>query len=114
MERLHMNELRELIYRFCKKEGNRTIARALTMSKNTVKKYRRKAFAMNQYTAIVKQDGDWWIGWIQEIPGVNCQEKTREELMETLHVTLAEAIEMNRQDALEAASTDYEQAIVNL
>ena len=38
-----MNELRELIYRFRKKEGNRTIARALTMSKNTVKKYRRKA-----------------------------------------------------------------------
>ena len=43
MERLHMNEVRELIYRFRKKEGNRTIARAMNMSKNTVKKYRRKA-----------------------------------------------------------------------
>jgi len=40
MERLHMNEMRELIYRFRQKEGNRTIARAMTMSKNTVKKYR--------------------------------------------------------------------------
>ena len=49
---------------------------------------------MNQtYTAIVKQDGDWWIGWIKEIPGVNCQEATREELMETLKITLQEALE---------------------
>ena len=34
---------------------------------------------MNQtYTALIQQRGDWWIGWIEEIPGVNCQEKTRE------------------------------------
>ena len=30
---------------------------------------------MNNYTAIIKQDGDWWIGWIEEVPGVNGQEK---------------------------------------
>ena len=29
---------------------------------------------MSEYTAIVKQDGDWWIGWIEEVPTVNCQE----------------------------------------
>ena len=50
----------------------------------------------NTYTAIIKQDGDWWIGWIQEIPGVNCQEKTREELLQSLKVTLKEALEFNR------------------
>jgi predicted RNase H-like HicB family nuclease len=44
------------------------------------------------YTAVVKQDGDWWIGWIEEIPGVNCQEKTREERLATLEITLAEAL----------------------
>lgn len=43
MKRLHMNELRELIYRFRKGEGNRPIARALNLSKTTVKKYRRLA-----------------------------------------------------------------------
>jgi hypothetical protein len=26
-----------------------------------------------EYTAIVKQDGEWRIGWIEEVPGVNCQ-----------------------------------------
>jgi len=59
------------------------------------------------YTAIVKQDGDWWIGWIKEIPGVNCQEATREELLETLRVTLQEALEFNRQDALAFAGENY-------
>ncbi len=54
---------------------------------------------MNNYTAIIKQDGDWWIGWIQEVPGVNCQEPTREELLETLRITLAEMLELNKEDA---------------
>jgi predicted RNase H-like HicB family nuclease len=47
----------------------------------------------NAYTAVIKQDGDWWIGWIQEITGVNCQEASREELLESLRVTLREALE---------------------
>jgi predicted RNase H-like HicB family nuclease len=55
------------------------------------------------YTAIIKQDGDWWLGWIEEIPGVNCQERSREDLLQTLRVTLSEAIEFNRQDAIVAA-----------
>ena len=46
----------------------------------------------NTYTAIIKQDNGWWIGWIEEVPGVNCQERTREELLATLRTTLAEAL----------------------
>lgn len=44
------------------------------------------------YTAVVKQDGKWWFGWVEEVPGVNCQEATREELLESLRVILTEAI----------------------
>lgn len=61
----------------------------------------------NTYTAVVKQDGDWWIGWIEEIPGVNCQESTYEELLETLKITLQEALEFNRQDAIAFAGENY-------
>jgi len=57
----------------------------------------------NEYTAVIKQEDDWWIGWIEEVLGVNCQEKTHEELKETLEVTLKEALEFNRQEALTAA-----------
>ena len=65
-----------------------------------------------EFTAVVKQSGPWWIGWIEEIPGVNCQERTREELLETLRVTLREALELNRSEAIEAAGQDYEEATV--
>ena len=53
-----------------------------------------------EYTAVIKQEKDWWIGWIEEVPGVNCQDHTREELLETLRITLREAFEFNREDAL--------------
>jgi len=56
-----------------------------------------------EYTAVIKQEDEWWVGWIEEIPGVNCQEKTYEELKETLAVTLREALEFNRKDSLSAA-----------
>jgi len=61
------------------------------------------------YTAVVKQDSGWWIGWIEEVPGVNCQEKTRDELLESLRVTLREALELNRSDAISAAGGGYEE-----
>lgn len=64
---------------------------------------------MKNFTAVVKQDGPWWIGWVEEVPGVNCQEASREELLESLRVTLLEALEFNRQDALEAAGEEYEE-----
>ncbi|MCK4600594.1 type II toxin-antitoxin system HicB family antitoxin [Candidatus Bipolaricaulota bacterium] len=68
----------------------------------------------NTYTAITKQDGDWWIGWIEEVPGVNCQEKTHEELLESLKTTLEEALEFNRQEAIQAAQPDYTEEPVSV
>jgi predicted RNase H-like HicB family nuclease len=68
----------------------------------------------NTYTAVTKQDGGWWIGWIEEVPGVNCQERTREELLVSLRTTLAEALEFNRQDAIQAAAPDYTEEPVTL
>lgn len=66
----------------------------------------------NNYTAVVKQDDGWWIGWIEEVPGINCQESTREELLESLRVTLAEALEFNREDARKMAGAGFEEALI--
>ena len=66
----------------------------------------------SHYTAVIKQDGTWWIGWIEEVPGVNCQEPSREELLESLRVTLKEALEFNRQDALSAAGKDFQEETI--
>ncbi len=61
------------------------------------------------YTAVIKKSGDWWIGWIEEVPGVNCQEASKEQLLESLQVTLREALEMNRRDALQAAGEGFDE-----
>jgi hypothetical protein len=66
------------------------------------------------YTAVIKQSGPRWIGWIEEIPGVNCQEPTREALLETLRITLREALELNRSKAIKAAGKGYEEEPVFL
>jgi predicted RNase H-like HicB family nuclease len=60
-----------------------------------------------EYTAVIKQEDDWWLGWIEEVPGVNCQERSLEELRETLRLTLQEALEFNRQEALASAGIDF-------
>ena len=67
-----------------------------------------------EYTAVLKQDGDWWIGWIEEVPSVNCQERTRADLVASLREVLAEAIEFNRQDALTAAGEQFEEERIAL
>jgi predicted RNase H-like HicB family nuclease len=68
----------------------------------------------NKYTAVIKQDDGWWIGWVEEIPGVNCQEKTKEQLMETLRITLKEALEMNKNEALTIAKSNYSEVVLEV
>ena len=63
----------------------------------------------DHHTAVLKQKGDWWIGWIEEVPGVNCQERSKEDLIETLRISLREAIEFNRREAIDAARESYEE-----
>jgi len=69
---------------------------------------------MNTYTAVTKQADDWWIGWIEEIPGVNCQERTHDGLLSSLKTTLTEALEFNRQEAIQAAASDFTEELVTV
>ena len=39
-----------------------------------------------KYRAVIKKSGEWWIGWLIDLPGVNAQEKTKSELIESLRV----------------------------
>ena len=74
-----------------------------------------RSFRVSQsYTAVIKQSGAWWIGWIEEVPGVNCQEPTREKLLETLKITLQEALDLNRREAREAAVASFGEAVIAL
>lgn len=64
------------------------------------------------YNAVIRQDGDWWIGWIEEASGVNSQGATREELVANLREALSEALEMNRLEARSAAGSDFEEVAI--
>ena len=67
----------------------------------------------NAWTALVAQEGGWWVGWIAEIPGVNAQERTRGELLESLAEVLRDVLEMNRRDAF-AQSPGWEIVSISL
>ena len=57
------------------------------------------------FTAVIKLNNGWWIGWIEEIAGVNSQGRTRAELLWNLQSALREALEMNCGVALNFAGT---------
>ena len=63
----------------------------------------------NVYNAVVQRDGAWWVGWIEEIPGVNSQGTSKEELLANLKSALLEALEMNRESARGSAGDDFEE-----
>ena len=66
------------------------------------------------YTAVIQHDGEWWVGWIEEVPGVNGQGATRDECLDSLRSALKEALELNRADALSAAQTPFEEVSIQI
>jgi predicted RNase H-like HicB family nuclease len=62
-----------------------------------------------EFTAIVKKDGDWWLGWVEEISGANAQEKTKEELMISLKEAVEDIIELRCEDSRRRAEKDFEE-----
>lgn len=63
----------------------------------------------SEFTAIVKQDGDWWLGWVEEVPGANAQEKTKEELLISLREAASDILELRRMEARRQAVSNYEE-----
>jgi len=45
-----------------------------------------------EFRAVVKKSDDWWIGWLIDLPGVNAQERTKEELIESLKIGAADML----------------------
>jgi len=49
-----------------------------------------------QFTAIYKKSGKWYLGWVEEIPGVNTQGRTLKEVKENFKEALLLILETNR------------------
>ena len=50
-----------------------------------------------QYTAVYQKHDGWYLGWVEEIPGVNTQGKTLKEAKENLKEALIMVLEVNRE-----------------
>lgn len=64
---------------------------------------------MVKFTAVFEQIGDWWVGFVEELPGTNTQGKTLDEVRENLKEAVQLIIEVNR--ALSRKETDGQQII---
>ncbi len=46
-----------------------------------------------KYRAVIKKKEGWWIGWLIDLPGVNAQEKTKKQLIESLRIGAEEMLD---------------------
>ncbi len=52
---------------------------------------------MEKFTAVYERDGEWWIGFVEELPGANTQGRTLEEAWENLVEAVQLVLQANRE-----------------
>jgi predicted RNase H-like HicB family nuclease len=66
----------------------------------------------NEFTAIVEQDGPWYIAYCAEVPGANGQGKSREECLADLREAISLILEHRREESLRALPPEAKQELV--
>lgn len=54
----------------------------------------------NEFTSVIEQEGEWFVGYCPEIPGANGQGKTADECRINLSAAIALILEDRREDGL--------------
>jgi predicted RNase H-like HicB family nuclease len=49
------------------------------------------------FTAVFERDGEWWIGYVEELPGANAQGESLQECRESLREAVSLVLETNRE-----------------
>jgi len=49
----------------------------------------------DRHNANLRKTDGCWVGWIDDVPGINCQESSRDELLNSLREALVEARELD-------------------
>jgi len=50
-----------------------------------------------EFTGVIEKRGNWYIGYVEELPGVNTQGRTLKEVRENLREALCLIIEANKE-----------------
>ncbi|MDK2855968.1 MAG: hypothetical protein PWQ86_1181 [Bacillota bacterium] len=72
---------------------------------------------MARFTAVFQKRGNWWVGYVEELPGANTQGKTLEEARENLREAVALIIQANRDTIAppsDSSETVREELVVNI
>lgn len=89
----YRNGVIEPLHKINLPEGQELEVEFRVLSKTSHELSRKEKEATQTYTALIRQSEGWWVGWILEVRGVTCQERTRSELLDTLQITLREILE---------------------
>lgn len=68
----------------------------------------------HEFTAIIEQDGDWYVAWCPEMPGANGQGQTKDEARESLADAITLILETRREDGLRGVPHDADRDIVRI
>ena len=66
----------------------------------------------NEFTAVVEQDGPWYIAYCAEVPGANGQGITREECLANLREAITLILEHRREESLRSVSPEAQKELV--
>jgi len=66
----------------------------------------------NEFTAVIEQDGAWYIAYCPEIPGANGQGKTKDEAKQSLSEAVALILEDRREDGLRGVPSEADRDIL--
>ncbi len=61
---------------------------------------------MNEFTAVIEQDGEWFIAYCPEMPGANGQGRTKNEALSSLSDAIRLILEDRREQGLRGIPTD--------
>jgi predicted RNase H-like HicB family nuclease len=68
----------------------------------------------NEFTAVIEQDGDWYIAYSPEIPGANGQGRSREECLQSLASAIELILQDRREDGLRGVPEGAVRAVVKV
>ena len=66
----------------------------------------------NEFTAIVEQDGAWYVAYCAQVPGANGQGRSREECLANLREAITLILDHRREESLRALPPDARQELV--
>ena len=84
------------------------------LSEEITSKSPQKVTPKKAYTAYIAKEDGWWIGWVQGVRGVNCQERTKEELLHSLKLAVPEMLALNQEEFIDEPEPHFEPITIRL